>query len=83
MEAFYALSAGRPYISGGMGGAYPSSIPFDSVVNYARVYGPDDAEDFDRFWRILSAVDRVYVDLTVKKINEKSKANKSANKPKR
>lgn len=51
-----ALQGERP-LSLGMSGVIYGRIPFTAIEAYARRYGIDDLDEFDRLRRIVEALD--------------------------
>jgi len=62
--AFQTLSAGRS-IGVGMV-AMPCPITFQDIDAYARRYGPEDPDDFERFLRLIRALDSCFMAHAVK-----------------
>jgi hypothetical protein len=54
-QAFWDLSNDRPAVFGGIGG-----IPFSAIDRYAKRYDITDVDEFDRFARLLKAMDTVF-----------------------
>jgi hypothetical protein len=72
VEALDALASSRP-LSLGFGSVNYSTIPFLTVDRYAaRVLMIEDATEFARFYKILSAIDRDEVAAINAKLNKKS-----------
>lgn len=55
-DAYASLERDRPLTMGG-----PGPIPFSSIDAYARRYGIDDLVEFDRFRRLIMAMDSQYL----------------------
>lgn len=56
MDAFWTLTGDRP-----MGFAL-GPIPFTAMATYARQYGIDRRDEFDRFARLMRMLDNVYLE---------------------
>ncbi|HEX2554252.1 MAG TPA: hypothetical protein VHL98_11150 [Microvirga sp.] len=68
-DAFNDLSSDRPF--GAMGGA--GRIPWSSIDRYAARHGIDDPDAFDRFKRLLGAMDRAYLDHEAERAKQRDK----------
>ena len=65
-NAFFDLTGDRP---AGMG--FVGRIPFTSVDAYARRYGINHIDDFERFQRLLRIMDDAFVAHTMEKLRTK------------
>ena len=61
-EAFWTLSAGRQYVSTGVG-AIPAPLSFEAIDRYARRFGPHDADAFEEFLILLTTLDREFLEI--------------------
>ncbi len=61
-EAFWTLTVGRQYVSTGMG-ATPAPLSFEAIDRYARRFGPHNADGFEEFLILLTALDREYLEI--------------------
>jgi hypothetical protein len=72
VEALDALSSSRP-LALGFGGMVYANIPFLALDRYAsRVLMIEDATEFARFYRIMSAIDCDEVAAINAKLNKKT-----------
>lgn len=58
----------------GMGG--PGPIPFSSIDLFARRYGIEDIAEFDRFRRLIMAMDAEYLKFVAERIEQETKKGK-------
>ena len=61
-DAFWTLSAGRQCVSTAMG-PIPASLSFEAIDRYARRFGPHDADGFEEFLILLTALDREFLEI--------------------
>lgn len=67
------LGGSRQFISSGMGGAIPSSIPFNILDGYATRFGPHDPDDFKRFLTLIAVMDSELTSHHAKQMSKKAK----------
>ncbi len=61
-EAFWTLTAGRHYVSTAIA-AIPAPLTFEAIDRYARRFGPHDADGFEEFLILLTALDREFLEI--------------------
>ena len=74
-EAWHRLSDGRNFISSGFG-SVPAPLTFAEIDTYARRFGPAGHEGFDEFYRLVTAMDRAYLQHEAKKQKKSKKGKK-------
>lgn len=72
--AFYELGTSRPI---GMG---VGPIPFTAIVEYFKIYGTQDEDDFDEFLYVMRRMDSTFLLLNASALKEKQSANTNPDK---
>ena len=67
-EAYTAVSNDR---GGGMAG--PTPIPFSSIDRFAKRYGIDGIDEFDRLLRIIQMMDAAYLKFAAEQLEKEEK----------
>lgn len=67
-EAFWTLSASRQFVPLGTA-AIPAPLAFEAIDRYCRRFGPHDADGFEEFLVLLTALDREFLDIGKRRFN--------------
>ena len=75
-SAWKTLSPSRQWISTGFGAA-PGPLGFELIEVYSKRFGPHGDDEFEEFFLLLMAMDSVYLEHEMKRIEKKSKKGSS------